>query len=146
LKYKIGKIAELAGVSKRTVDYYTNLGLLEPVRSERNYRYYSEESLIRLKLIEGLKEKRLTLEEIKERLSLLDGNLGEARKGNKGRPNDIDSIIEQVKQFENQLTQLQPAVVSSLGPEQAAVLTKQMFLQSIMIVNSLLMYINDLMP
>ncbi|OPX85950.1 MAG: Mercuric resistance operon regulatory protein [Pelotomaculum sp. PtaB.Bin013] len=76
----------MAGVSKRTVDYYTNLGLLEPVRSARNYRYYTEEALIRLKLIEGLKEKRLTLEEIKERLNLLDGNLLEAGKENKGRP------------------------------------------------------------
>jgi len=145
MKYKIGEIAKLAGVSKRTVDYYTNLGLLEPARSESNYRYYSEEALVRLKLIEGLKEKRLTLEEIKKRLHLLDGDLLKAKK-EKRRPNNIDSIIEQVKQFENQLTQLQPAAVSSLEPEQAASLTKQMFLQSMLIVNSLLMYINDLIP
>ncbi|MCY8721167.1 MerR family DNA-binding transcriptional regulator, partial [Bacillus sp. S10C12M] len=31
--YRISELAALAGVTKRTVDYYTNLGLLTPARS-----------------------------------------------------------------------------------------------------------------
>ena len=63
---KIGELASLANVTKRTVDYYTNKGLLKAERSASNYRYYSIEELERLRLIEEYKRKNFSLEEIKE--------------------------------------------------------------------------------
>ncbi|WP_285769420.1 MerR family transcriptional regulator [Peribacillus sp. SI8-4] len=63
---KIGELAEMANVTKRTVDYYTNLGLLKAERSASNYRYYSIGELERLRLIERYKRKNLSLEDIKE--------------------------------------------------------------------------------
>ncbi|WP_232732138.1 MerR family transcriptional regulator [Bacillus sp. mrc49] len=65
---KIGELAEMAKVTKRTVDYYTNLGLLKAERSASNYRYYSLGELERLRLIERYKRKNLSLEDIKELL------------------------------------------------------------------------------
>ena len=65
---KIGELAEMANVTKRTVDYYTNLGLLKAERSASNYRYYSLGELERLRLIERYKRKNLSLEDIKELL------------------------------------------------------------------------------
>ncbi|KOR81939.1 hypothetical protein AM232_25855 [Bacillus sp. FJAT-21352] len=59
-------MAELANVTKRTVDYYTNLGLLKAERSASNYRYYSVGELERLRRIEGYKRENLSLEDIKE--------------------------------------------------------------------------------
>ncbi len=56
----------MANVTKRTVDYYTNLGLLKAERSASNYRYYSIGELERLRLIERYKRKNLSLEDIKE--------------------------------------------------------------------------------
>lgn len=56
----------MANVTKRTVDYYTNLGLLKAERSASNYRYYSVGELERLRLIEGYKRKNLSLEDIKD--------------------------------------------------------------------------------
>ncbi|CAH0290804.1 hypothetical protein SRABI96_04258 [Peribacillus sp. Bi96] len=56
----------MANVTKRTVDYYTNLGLLKAERSASNYRYYSVGELERLRLIEGYKRKNLSLEDIKK--------------------------------------------------------------------------------
>ncbi|PJN90947.1 hypothetical protein CVN76_01415 [Bacillus sp. mrc49] len=61
-------MAEMAKVTKRTVDYYTNLGLLKAERSASNYRYYSLGELERLRLIERYKRKNLSLEDIKELL------------------------------------------------------------------------------
>ncbi|KWW13059.1 hypothetical protein AS888_08575 [Peribacillus simplex] len=61
-------MAEMANVTKRTVDYYTNLGLLKAERSASNYRYYSLGELERLRLIERYKRKNLSLEDIKELL------------------------------------------------------------------------------
>ncbi|MFJ7850671.1 MerR family transcriptional regulator [Peribacillus sp. NPDC097224] len=63
---KIGELASMANVTKRTVDYYTNKGLLKAERSASNYRYYSVEELERLRLIEKYKRKDFSLEEIKE--------------------------------------------------------------------------------
>lgn len=64
-KLKIGELAKLAGVTNRTVDYYTNLGLLEFNRSESNYRYYSNVMVDRIKEIEQLKQEGMHLNEIK---------------------------------------------------------------------------------
>ncbi len=58
----------MANVTKRTVDYYTNLGLLKAERSASNYRYYSLCELERLRRIERYKRKNLSLEDIKELL------------------------------------------------------------------------------
>lgn len=57
--YRISELAALAGVTKRTVDYYTNLGLLTPARSCSNYRYYDENALKRLIFIVDCKKQRL---------------------------------------------------------------------------------------
>ncbi|MBP1989253.1 DNA-binding transcriptional MerR regulator [Paenibacillus eucommiae] len=64
--FKIGELARLADISPRTIDYYTKMGLLEPEkRSDTNYRFYSDETLTRLKRIESMKKEKYTLEEIK---------------------------------------------------------------------------------
>ena len=41
----------MAHVTKRTVDYYTNIGLLKAERSASNFRFYNEEALKRIYLI-----------------------------------------------------------------------------------------------
>ncbi|UJF26607.1 MerR family transcriptional regulator [Planococcus sp. 107-1] len=65
---KIGEIAQLSGVSTRTIDYYTNRGLLSVERSEKNYRLYPDSALQTLERIHQLKKQRLSIAEIKELL------------------------------------------------------------------------------
>lgn len=48
------------------------MGLLNPLRLDNNYRYYNDESLVRLRIVEGMKLNRYTLEEIKNQLGILD--------------------------------------------------------------------------
>lgn len=137
-KYRIGTIAKLAGVSKRTVDYYTSMGLLNPLRSESNYRYYSQESLFRLKLIQSMKEKRFTLEEIRTRLSLLDSNQVDQENIS------IDFIRKQLKQLEEQIIQLQPST-SLLEKSQANQFT-QVLGQSMVLMSSIMLYVHEIAP
>lgn len=66
---KIGELAKLAGVTNRTVDYYTNLGLLEFNRSASNYRFYSNAMVDRIKEIEQLKKDGMHLNEIKNKFT-----------------------------------------------------------------------------
>lgn len=145
IKYKIGEIADLAGISKRTVDYYTNFGLLNPLRSESNYRYYSQEALFRLKLIECMKKKRLTLEEIRKRLSLLDNNQLETGIEIDKETISIDFIKKQLKELEKQIIQLQP-VTPGQEFSQASQLSKQVLIQSMALINSIMLYINEIAP
>ena len=65
-RYLIGDLADLAGVTVRTIRYYTEKGLLpEPDRSNK-YAYYTSAHLERLELIRKLKELRLPLWEIED--------------------------------------------------------------------------------
>lgn len=117
-------MAEVVGVSKRTIDYYTQFGLLTPNRTEANYRCYSEDSLERLKLIGLYKKEKLTLEEIRERLQVLDGE----RVPIMDVTQKIHEIREQVHSLENQLLELKP-LLAKLNETQLIPLKKQMFAQ-----------------
>jgi DNA-binding transcriptional MerR regulator len=67
-------LALISGVSARTIDYYTQRGLLEPAeRSTGHQRRYAASAVRRLHLIKELQAERLTLREITERLAVLDG-------------------------------------------------------------------------
>lgn len=144
-KYKIGELAELAGVSRRTIDYYTNLGLLKPDRSQSGYRYYTEDCLLRLKLIESMKNQRLTLDEIKERMAALAGTL--QPQGVTGKPPrlDIQFLKEQFKQLEVQLAELQP-LVNKMESGQAAVASRQAIMRSMALMQSLILYLSEIAP
>ncbi|WP_338780426.1 MerR family transcriptional regulator [Metabacillus sp. FJAT-52054] len=61
-------MAERCDVTKRTIDYYTNLGLLKAERSPSNYRYYNYSSIERLNYIEECKADGMHLIDIKKRL------------------------------------------------------------------------------
>lgn len=70
--YRIGELSKLTRVSKRTIDFYTQLGLLKSERTDTNRRLYPEETVERMKLIELYKKEKLTLEEIQTRFKVLD--------------------------------------------------------------------------
>lgn len=62
----IGEVAKLSGLSNRTVDYYTNCGLLPVERSQANYRLYNAAVLQTLERIRLLKKQRMSIAEIKK--------------------------------------------------------------------------------
>jgi predicted transcriptional regulator YdeE/DNA-binding transcriptional MerR regulator len=69
--FKIGDFSKLAQVSVKTLRYYAQLGLLEPVWVDRfsGYRYYTLEQLPRLNRILALKDLGFSLEQIQHMLS-----------------------------------------------------------------------------
>jgi MerR family transcriptional regulator, thiopeptide resistance regulator len=77
--YTIKKLADLAGVSVRTLHYYDEVGLLSPgSRSESGYRYYGEEAVVRLQQIMFFRELGFSLEEIGKIISSSDFDILEA--------------------------------------------------------------------
>ena len=52
MDYTVKQLADLAGVSRRTLHHYDDVGLLKPSTQGRNrYRYYDDEALLRLQQI-----------------------------------------------------------------------------------------------
>jgi DNA-binding transcriptional MerR regulator len=65
--FTVKQLSTLAGVTPRTLHHYDQIGLLKPSRiGENGYRYYGEESILRLQQILFYRELGLSLEEIKK--------------------------------------------------------------------------------
>ena len=69
-RYTVKQLAQIAGVSVRTLHYYDQFGLLKPRSVGNNrYRYYGETELLRLQQIRFFRELSFSLEEIKSILT-----------------------------------------------------------------------------
>ncbi len=67
MEYTIKSLANLAGISTRTLRYYDEIGLLKPIRvNSSGYRIYGELQVDILQQIMFYKEMELPLEEIRE--------------------------------------------------------------------------------
>ena len=65
--FTVKQLSQLAGVTPRTLHHYDEIGLLKPTRvGENGYRYYGEESLLRLQQILLYRELDLPLGDIKK--------------------------------------------------------------------------------
>ena|SRR2546423_9225852 len=74
---RIGELAELAGLSTKTIRYYEDIGILpEPERTPSGYRDYDDVALERLRFIKSAQAVSFSLGEISEVLAF--GDRGEA--------------------------------------------------------------------
>ncbi len=70
--FTVGELAHKAGVTVRTLQYYDKCGLLIPEYSEGGRRMYNRRDVIRLQQILYLKSFGFSLEEIRDRLLLVE--------------------------------------------------------------------------
>lgn len=81
MEYTVKQLAEMAGVSTRTLRYYDEIGILKPARvSSSGYRIYGREQVDRLQQILFYRELEIGLDEIKEIIDSPDFNEIEALK------------------------------------------------------------------
>lgn len=97
MKYTVKKLADLAGVSPRTLRYYDRKGLLKPDAVGANgYRYYGERSLLRLQQILFYRELDLPLAEIRD----LMGRRGfSAARALEGHRRALEARIERLRRL-----------------------------------------------
>lgn len=69
VRYGIGDLAELTGVSRRTVRYYVQEGLLPAPLGLGRGDHYGQEHLDRLLKVKAMQESGLTLDEIRQALN-----------------------------------------------------------------------------
>ena len=92
--YRIGEFSKLTGIPIRTLRYYDSIDLFKPSEVDlfTNYRYYKEEQVKDLELINELKEVGFTLEEIRDNWNNFSEELFLKRK---------EKLLEEIK-FKNE--------------------------------------------
>jgi MerR family transcriptional regulator, copper efflux regulator len=120
----------MTNVTKRTIDYYTTIGLLKAERSASNYRYYNQSSIERLNFIEKCKAEGFTLDEIKKKILEKDAeeiDVHELRLKIKGLEKDVSDIL---------------ANIDKNDPKSQEDMKKQISHESLSLIQSLLLLIN----
>ncbi len=101
VKITIKKLADIAGVSVRTLHYYDELGLLVPdSRSSSGYRFYDEKDISRLQQIMFFRELGFNLNDIKKIVTQPDFDVLEALKSHRAllrkKAERIDELLATV--------------------------------------------------
>ena len=88
--YRIGEFSKLTGIPIRTLRYYDSIDLFKPSEVDlfTSYRYYKEEQVKDLELINELKEVGFTLEEIRDNWNNFSEELSLKRK---------EKLLEEIK-------------------------------------------------
>ncbi|POZ55760.1 MerR family transcriptional regulator [Lysinibacillus sp. FSL M8-0337] len=128
-KLKIGELAQKTGITKRTIDYYTNLGLLEAERSPSNYRYYDPAMIDRLHFIEERKQEGLSLVEIQQALNVTttyeEIDVQILRLKMQDLEHDVTSLLEQMN---NQDMKYSQTIKKNVSPESIALMQSLLLL------------------
>ena len=79
MKYTVKQLANLAGVSARTLHYYDEIALLKPAAyGENSYRYYDDAAVLRLQQIMFYRELEFSLSDIQTILDRPDFDVARA--------------------------------------------------------------------
>ncbi|MFT4416168.1 MerR family transcriptional regulator [Fredinandcohnia humi] len=135
--YRIGELAKEANVSKRTIDYYTKIGILTPERSDSNYRFYGEEAIETLQLVSQYKELNIPLTEIKEKVELFKTNSVEQDRVLKY----TQALSKRMEHLETELKEMKP-MLDSLTEDQQESLIRKMSSQSMSLAKLLIILFN----
>src|SRR5512143_1812449 len=100
--FTVKQLSKLAGVTPRMLHHYDAIGLLKPSRvGENGYRYYGEQSLLRLQQILFYRELGLPLEEIRTIVGRHDFDVLGALHGHKealqGQVKRLNRLIQTVE-------------------------------------------------
>lgn len=118
-KYRVSELARLGGVNPRTIDFYTNQGLLEPIeRSEGGHRFYGEGALDRIRTVKALQAAGLPLQEIRSRLATPDAAAEVLMHAEQLRL-ELERIEREVAVLGKQVASLPPASDARAAAERA---------------------------
>lgn len=117
-------------MTKRTIDYYTNLGLLQVERSASNYRYYDQTMAERITWIEEQKSQGKSLESIRAMLEN-DTPIEEEI--------DIQEIRLQMRKLEKEVGLL----MQQTDEKQKQQIKKKVSPESVALMQSLLLLLNN---
>lgn len=136
--YRIGELAKFMNLSKRTIDYYTQIGLLNPVRADSNYRMYTEECIQILQLVEHYKNLNMPLEEIKGAIELMKADNEIDNEKVQKHVEQIAAIMEHLKE---EIKLMEP-FLEKLNSSEKEMVVNKLSPQGITLAQTLLLLLN----
>ena len=104
----IGKAAKLSNLTVKTVRYYTDIGLIKPLKSSSTgYRVFSDDDLAQLQFVAKARKFNFTIQECEELLSLYsDKNRSskEVKVLTLEKISEIDIKLNELKDLRHQLS------------------------------------------
>ena len=92
--FTVKQLSKMAGVTPRTLHHYDDIGLLKPSRvGDNGYRYYGEESLLRLQQILFYRELDMPLDDIRKIMGRRDFDVQKALESHK------ESLSKQIERL-----------------------------------------------
>lgn len=107
----IGELAKRANVSVRTLQYYDKINLLKPLRTEGGRRFYVDSDIVILHQIIALKSLGLSLDEIKNNLTIINNQgdvtnvLNNQSKLINRKISKLQSLLESINMLTNEITE-----------------------------------------
>ncbi len=119
MTYTVKQLAQLAGITPRTLHHYDDIGLLPPTTiGDNGYRYYDETAALRLQQILFYRELGLSLDEIRALLDAPEFDVRVALLAHKralgGRVKRLHALMETIDTTLNQLEGDQPMDAETL--------------------------------
>jgi DNA-binding transcriptional MerR regulator len=113
--FTVKQLSKLAGVTPRTLHHYDAIGLLKPSRvGDNGYRYYGEESLLRLQQILFYRELDIPLEDIKKILGRRDFDvLGALRSHKDALKKQVTRLNRLIQTVDNTINHLKGNTIMS---------------------------------
>ena len=112
---KIKKVMELSGLSRRTLQYYDDTGLMDNSRTAENYRLYGDEDLERLWKIILYKEMGFQLNEIRK---LLNSDESDMKALLKTRADSIEQEISELQRILDFIEKVTAYVLPDMNAEE----------------------------
>jgi MerR family transcriptional regulator, thiopeptide resistance regulator len=125
--FTVKQLSDLAGVTPRTLHHYDQIGLLKPSRvGDNGYRYYGEESILKLQQILFYRELGLSLEDIKkimgrrgfDVLSALESHKVEIGKRIKRLEHLVATVDNTISYLKGQKEMSEKQIFSGFTPEE----------------------------
>ena len=106
---QVGDVSRLLGLNPQTLYFYERIGLMpSPKRTKAGYRLYDENDLKRLSFITHTKALGLSLDEIKELLTLQDGQMLSCQEVYNRLLKKVQHIDENIHKLQALRTELMP--------------------------------------
>ncbi|PFO08506.1 MerR family transcriptional regulator [Bacillus sp. AFS076308] len=125
----------MMNLSRRTIDYYTHIGLLNPVRTDSNYRMYGEESIKILELIEHYKTLNMPLEEIKSAIRMINTDTEIDKEKIEKHCEQIANLMDHLKE---EIKVMEP-ILQKLNNNEKEILVNKLSLQGVTLAQTLLL-------
>jgi len=110
VEYTVQKLAQLAGVSSRTLRYYDQIGILTPARvNSSGYRIYGQKEVDRLQQILFYRELGIALETIKEIMTAPSFDAEKALNEHR------EQLLKKRKQLDLLITNVEKTIASAEG-------------------------------